>query len=356
MNEQKFPFEPKRFEEKGCADGEFPVAAVGLEHGHIYLLCDKLKAAGATIAAVWDEDEEKVRSFQKYFPEARKSHSLEEILEDEKIKMVVSAAIPSERMELGLKVLDHDKDYFTDKPGFVSLEQLELARKKVAEMGKIWEICYSDRVANESAIFAGQIIEQGGIGKVIQVIGLGPHRLDAQSRPDWFFRKNQSGGILTDLASHLIEQFLYFTESKDAKVVHAFTGNFSHPQFPELEDFGEANLVADSGARFYCRVDWFTPNGLRTWGDGRTFILGADGYIELRKYIDVAKSSAEDHLFLVNQDGEFYYNATGKVGFPYFADLIRRSLHKIEDVDHQDHIFKTAELSLKAQELADGEI
>ncbi len=345
-------YAPKAFVQQVCQKGEFPIAAIGLEHGHIYGMCQGLEAAGATVVKVYDEDPKKIEQFKKQFPAAEPASSEQAILEDRSIKLVATAHIPSERGPLGLRVLDHDKDFFTDKAPFTTLAQLEAARKKVKETGKIWAVCYSERVQNESAVFAGQLIEQGAIGRVIQVIGLGPHRLNAASRPAWFFIKEKYGGIICDIGSHQVEQFLFYAGAKDARVVSSHVANFNHPQYPELEDFGEVNLVADNGATNYFRVDWFTPDGLRTWGDGRTFILGTDGYIEMRKYIDVARSQDGDHLFLVNGEGETHFALKGKVGFPYFGQLILDCLNRTENAMPQEHTFKAAELCLIAQEKA----
>lgn len=345
-------YAPKAFVQQVCEKGDFPIAAIGLEHGHIYGMCQGLEAAGATVVKVYDGDPKKIEQFKKLFPDAKLASTEQEILEDKSIKMVATAHIPSERGPLGLRVLDHDKDFFTDKAPFTTLAQLEAARKKVQETGKIWAVCYSERVQNESAVFAGQLIEQGAIGRVLQVIGLGPHRLNAPTRPAWFFIKEKYGGIICDIGSHQAEQFLYYTGAKDAKVASSHVANYHHPQYPELEDFGEVNMVANNGATNYFRVDWFTPDGLRTWGDGRTFILGTDGYIEMRKYIDVARSEDGDQLFLVNGAGETHFALKGKVGFPYFGQLILDCLNRTETAMPQEHAFKAAELSLLAQEKA----
>ncbi len=238
------------------------------------------------------------------------------------------------------------------KEHFLSLEQALQIDSFEKATGKIWAVCYSERVQNESAIFAGQLIEQGAIGRVIQVIGLGPHRLNAPSRPDWFFIKEKYGGIICDIGSHQVEQFLFYAGAKDAKVASSHVANYNHPQYPELEDFGEVNLVADNGATNYFRVDWFTPDGLRTWGDGRTFILGTEGYIEMRKYIDVARSQDGDQLFLVNGEEEKHFSLKGKVGFPYFGQLVLDCLNRTENAMSQEHTFKAAELCLIAQEKA----
>jgi predicted dehydrogenase len=226
---------------------------------------------------------------------------------------------------------------------------LEAAKQAVLRTGRKYAVYYSERLHVESAVFAGQLVQDGAIGRVVQVLGLGPHRLSAPSRPAWFFEKEKYGGILCDIGSHQIEQFLYFAGCKDAQVLSSKVGNYNSKEYPELEDFGDATLLGDNGATNYFRVDWLTPSGLGTWGDGRTIILGTDGYIELRKYIDVARDPQGNHLYLVNGEGERHLELSGKVGYPYFGELILDCLNLTEKAMTQDHTFKAAELCLRAQ-------
>jgi predicted dehydrogenase len=342
-------YAPEGAPRKVVEPGEFTFAAIGLDHGHIYGMTNGLLEAGATLKWVYDPDPRKVEAFMRRYPQVKAARSEQEVMQDPEVKLIAGAAVPSERCALGLRAMDHGKDYFTDKAPFTTLEQLEAARKKTAETGLKYAVYYSERLHVESAIYAGQLVQQGAIGRVLQVLGLGPHRLNAPSRPKWFFEKKYYGGILCDIGSHQIEQFLFYSGAKDAKVLHSKVANYHHPQYPELEDFGDATLVADNGATNYFRVDWFTPDGLGTWGDGRTIILGTDGYIELRKYIDVGRDRSSDHVFLVNGDGEFYIDAKGKTGFPYFGQLILDCLERTERAMTQEHAFKAAELCLLAQ-------
>ncbi len=330
--------------------GEFVFAAVALDHGHIYGMCNGLTEAGATLKWVYDPDPEKVRKFCEAFPQAKPAVSEEEILKDPEVKLVAGAAVTSERCALGLRVMAAGKDYFTDKAPLTTLEQLEAAKEMAEKTGRKYMVYYSERIHSEAAVYAGQLIEQGAIGKVIQVLGMGPHRLNEDSRPEWFFEKEKYGGILCDIGSHQIEQFLFYTGAKDAEVVRSQVGNYNNPKHPELEDFGDAMLVGDNGATQYFRVDWLTPDGLRTWGDGRTFILGTDGYMELRKYINVGTETEEgNHVFLVNGDGEFHYEVTGQVGYPFFGQLILDCINRTENAMTQEHAFKAAELCVKAE-------
>ena len=288
-----------------------------------------------------------MNKFCRMYPEVIPVKNLEQILYDSSVKLIAGAAVPSLRADLGMMVMDASKDYFTDKAPFTTLEQLAKANYKVKQTGRKYAVYYG-RPCTESTIFAGQLVKDGVIGRVIQVIGLGPHRLNAASRPEWFFEKEKYGGILCDIGSHQTEQFLYFADLKDANVVRSQVANYAHPQYPELEDFGDAMLVGDNGATNYFRVDWFTPDGLSTWGDGRMLILGTKGYIEIRKYVDIARDS-QAGVYLVNEDGEKYFMVDGQIGYPYFGELILDCLNRTENAMTQEHAFKAAELCLKAQ-------
>lgn len=330
--------------------GKFVFAATGLYHGHIYGMCNGLIEAGGILKTYYDPNPVYMENFAKNFPHVRPASGEEEILQDPEIRLVAGAAKTSDRCALGLRVMAAGKDYFTDKAPLTTLEQLAQAREMVKKTGRKYAVYYSERIHVESAVFAGQLVEQGAIGRVVQVIGFGPHRLGAAGRPDWFFIKKYYGGILCDIGSHNVEQILYYTGAKDGAVVRSQIANYNHPQYPELDDFGDAQIVLDNNATGYFRVDWFTPDGLQMWGDGRLFILGTEGFIEQRKYMNLGfKGSGGGHVFLANGKEETYYHVEGKVGYPYFGQLILDCLNRTEYAMTQEHAFKAAELSLIAQ-------
>ncbi len=329
--------------------GEFVFAAAHLDHGHIYGMCNGLLEAGADLKWVYDPDPKKVEAFRAKYPQAGVARSLDEILAESAVTLVAAAAVPCDRGPLGCRVMAAGKDYFTDKTPFTSLSQLDLAKAAVARTGRKYMVYFSERLHVESAMHATDLVAGGAIGRVIQVIGLGPHRLGKAGRPAWFFEKASYGGILCDIGSHQFEQFLTYTGATDATVTQAAVGNYANPDKPEFEDFGEASLLGDNGSSNYIRVDWFTPDGLGTWGDGRTVILGTKGYIELRKYIDVGREKTSDHVYLVDEKGEQHLNVAGQVGFRFFGQLILDCLNRTEKAMTQAHAFKAAELCLRAQ-------
>lgn len=345
-------YAPKGKVNRVVDEGEFTFAVAALDHGHINGMTNGLLEAGATLKWVYDPDSDKVSEYTEQFPQAKVAESIEQILNDPEIKLVAAAAIPNVRSALGNRVMKAGKDYFTDKTAFTTMEQLEETKKVVEETGQKFWVYFSERLHVEGAVFAGQLIEDGIIGDVVQITGFGPHRLNKESRPDWFFNKEQYGGILCDIGSHQIEQFLTFSGNKDAKVLHSKVGNYANPDKPELEDYGDATLVGENGATFIFKVDWFSPDGLSTWGDGRMFITGTKGTIEVRKYVDVAREETGDHIYLVTEEGEKHYSVNGEVGFPFFGEMIKDCLNRTENAMTQAHIFKAQELCIRAQEEA----
>ena len=329
--------------------GEFVFAATSLDHGHINGMCNGLTEAGATLKWVFDPDPKKAAPLLKKFPNAKAARNLDEILDDKDVRLVAAAAVPNLRGPLGCRVMQAGKDYFTDKTPFTELEQLADARRVAADTKRKFMVYFSERLHTESGMHATDLIKQGAIGKVIHVLGLGPHRLNKSARPAWFFKRKEYGGILCDIGSHQFEQFLTYSGAVDATVTDASVGNYANPDYPELEDFGQATLVGDNGTSNYIRVDWFTPDGLRTWGDGRIFIICTKGTLELRKYLDLARDGATDHVYLVNEKGEQHIPVAGQVGFRFFGELILDSLNRTETAMTQAHAFKAAELCLKAQ-------
>jgi predicted dehydrogenase len=342
-------YAPKGQAKAVCGPGEFRFGAIGLDHGHIYGQCNGLIEAGGELVWVFDPDPKKMEPFCQTYPGAKPARSEQEILDDQTLKLVTSACVPCERGPLGLRAMAHGKDYFTDKPPFTALDQLQDARRKVVQTERIFAVYYAERLHVEAAVYADQLIRDGAIGRVVQVIGLGPHRLNAPSRPAWFWDPQQYGGILVDIGSHQIEQFLHYAGAQNATVLHSKVANYHCPEHPAFQDFGDATFVADNGATFYFRVDWFTPQGLGAWGDGRTVILGTDGYIELRKYLDVARDREGDHVYLVDHRGEQHIPVHGRVGFPFFGQLILDCLNRTDKAMTQRHTFLAIDLALQAQ-------
>jgi predicted dehydrogenase len=323
-------------------------AAVGLNHGHIYAMVDMLQNAGAQLAAFYSREPELAKPFAEKYSDAKQAADVAAILEDPSIQLIVSAAIPFERAALACDAMRHGKDVLMDKPGATTLDQLAELRRVQSDTGRIYSICYAERLDQRATVAGEKMVHAGAIGKVVQTLGLGPHRPVLHTRPPWFFEREKYGGILTDIGSHQCDQFLAFTQSDSARIVASQVGNMQHPQHPELEDFGDATFVGSSGAAGYIRVDWFTPDGLPTWGDARLIVIGTEGTMEIRKYVDLAGRHGGDHLFLVDKKGMQYIDCSNEP-LPYAGNLLADIRNRTETAMTQRHCFAAMELALQAE-------
>ncbi|MBC8026634.1 MAG: Gfo/Idh/MocA family oxidoreductase [Steroidobacteraceae bacterium] len=326
-------------------------AVIGMDHAHIFSMTAAVKRGGGELVSMYATDLKQLENFRKQFGDVKLASGEDEILNDKSVQLILSASIPDLRAPLAVRAMKAGKDVLVDKPGITTLEQLAAVRKAVKATNKKFAVMYSERLEVRAAVHAGDLVKQGAIGKVIQTINLGPHRMNIPSRPEWFFDKARYGGILTDIGSHQADQFLFYTNSTTAKVVASQTGNLLYPQYPKFEDFGDM-MVTGNGGTGYIRVDWYTPDGLPTWGDGRLFILGTEGYIELRKYVNVATDmKGGNHLYIVDKKQARYIDCKD-VDLPFGPQFVADIVDRTETAQNQAQALLAAELVLKAQKNA----
>ncbi len=334
-------------------------AVCGMSHDHIYGMIGAVIHGGGEMVAAWGGEEDKLASFTKRFPNVKIVKTQDEIIEDPSIQLVLSSQIASARAPIGVRVMRHGKDYLADKPGITTLEQLAEVRKTIAETKRIYGIMYSERLEVKAAVYAGELVKQGAIGKVIQTINIAPHQIvqghgdaggGSGGRPEWFWNPEQYGGILCDIGSHQVDQFLFYTGCTEAEVVASQIANVRHPKRPKFQDFGDMMLRGNKGFG-YVRLDWFTPDGLGTWGDGRLFLLGTDGYIEIRKYANVAVSKQGNNLFIVDNKQARYIDCNN-MPLPFGAQLVSDIVNRTHTAQDQAQCLLAAELVIKAQRAA----
>jgi len=327
------------------------IGVIGIDHRHIYGMLAGMLATGASCRGWWtDGTPPTLDGFLKRFPDVPRCQDMEAILDDPSIELVLIAAVPCDRADIAIRCMERGKDVMLDKPGCTTLDDLARVSAAVGQTGRIWSVDFSERFEVPAVIKAQELIGAGAIGRVVQTIGIGPHRLNRALRAGWFFDDARYGGILTDLASHQIDQFLVFTGSADAEIVAASVGNFANPGDPGLQDFGEI-LLRSQDAQGYVRIDWYTPDALPNWGDGRFFILGTEGYIELRKYVDVSGRDGTDHLFLVNKTRSEYIDCAN-IPLTYFEALAYDVRHRTATAMTFAHAAKVTQLAITAQRMA----
>lgn len=334
-------------------DNGVKLGVLGIDHGHIFNMLGNMLAEGCRCESWWSEDGAVTQSdFERDFPDLTRVPDRRTILDDAEIGMILISAVPQDRAELAIEAMRSGKDVMVDKPGCTTLEQLSELRQTVAETGRIWSVNFSERFEVPAVVKAEELVASGAIGRVKQTLGMGPHQQGLDNRPPWYFKRQRFGGILCDIGSHQIDQFLFFTGSDEVQISHALVENTTRPEHPEFQDYGEVVLTGDRG-HGYIRVDWFTPDALGVWGDGRLTILGDEGYIELRKYIDIAREPSANHLYLVNGDRVEHIDCND-VALTYSKRLIQDIHHRTETAVSQAHTFKTMELAIKAQMMAES--
>jgi predicted dehydrogenase len=335
-------------------------AAIGLDHAHIFGQIEGLLGQGCELVGLASDDRSAAvaRGVRDHWPDVAWSDDPEALLSDPSIDVVVTAAVPDRRAAIAVAALRNGKDVVADKPGCVTLDELADLEKAVAESGRFWSVTFSERFEVRCAVKAGELVRAGRIGKVVQTLGLGPHRegdrahlAGGDGRPEWFYDRERTGGIITDIGSHQIDQFLFYTGSDTAEIVSSTVANYTHPDAPHMQDFGETSLRSEA-AHGYVRVDWYTPQGLPTWGDGRLVILGTEGYIELRKYVDIEGRPGKDHLFVADATGTEYIDCSD-VELHYYPDLVHDVVQRTETACPQQHTFEVMRLAITAQQNAD---
>lgn len=327
------------------------VAVIGIDHRHAFSMLSGMQDAGCDAVAWWtDGSPVPLGDFIARFPDVPRVDDVRTILDDPTIDMVLLSGIPRDRCALAIAAMEAGKHVMTDKPGCVSLAELDQIRDAVARTGRIWSVNYGEHFEIPCVLKAGDLIAQGAIGRVVQTIGLGPHRINKPSRRPWFYERSGHGGILADIGSHQIDQFMFFTGAKTAEIVSATIANYANPETPGLEDFGEILLRSDR-AHGYIRLDWYTPDALPAHGDGRLTILGTEGFIELRKYVDVAGRPGTDHLFLTNGTRCEHIDCSA-VPLTYFERLCDDIENHTETAMTQAHSFEVMRLALTAEAMA----
>ena len=321
-------------------------AAIGLDHRHIYDLTQDLLNEGAECVGYNPDttDFRVLAGFQKRFPHVPAAETAR-LLDDRSIDFVVIAARPCDRADLAVAAMRRGKDVMVDKPGITTVEQLAAVERAVAETGRIWSICLG-RLGSPVVQEALRIVRSGEIGRLVHTSALLPHRLNRALRPSWFFDRPAYGGIINDIGVHAIDQFLAFADASDAEIVLSSIGAFG--TLPEgFEDFAELVLVTPS-VRGYVRLDWFTPDGLPTWGDGRFFVVGTEGTLELRKNLDIEGRAGADHLFVANRTTTRYVDCSG-MPVTYYRDFLRDIAERTETAMSQHQTFAVCRLALRAQ-------
>lgn len=334
--------------------GAVRFTVVGIEHLHVFELVQGLLDAGAVDVGHAAEPGP-LRDLYEGWRTESPQLTTEEALTGGDVDLVVLAGVPSERAAHAISALDAERSVLSDKPGVTTLDQLTDVISAEMYGAQRWWVLFSERFGNRSVTEAVARARSGAIGRIVDVVGLGPHTLAADSRPDWFWSPERSGGILGDIATHQIDQFCAIVDPACATEIHvtaSSVGNVACSDHPEMEDIGRFSLEG-GGATGNHRVDYLTAAGLGTWGDCRLMITGTDGTLEVRANIDPAGADGGEHLIQVDASGTTRIDTSGVE-----IDWAQRLLADLADGGDRlmpaAHVHRVCRLALIAQHEATG--
>jgi predicted dehydrogenase len=325
-------------------------AAIGLDHRHVYDLTAGLLAAGAVCVGHGPEttDPRVLAGFRKRFPDVP-AVARERLLDDPAIDFVVLCAVPRDRAGIAIEAMRRGKDVMVDKPGVTTLGQLADVEAAVRETGRVWSICLG-RLTSPAVQAALAVARSGDLGRLVSLTSLAPHRLNRALRPDWFFDRDAYGGIINDIGVHSIDQFLAFADVSDATIAASMIGCFGTAP-PGFEDFAEITLRSGTMTGTM-RLDWFTPDGLPDWGDGRLFLVGTEGTLELRKNLDIEGRAGGDHMFVSTRQRTFYQDCSA-LPVTYYRDFLADVADRTGRMMDRGRLFAVCRLALRCQATAE---
>jgi len=327
------------------------IALVGADHNHLYEIIDRLVKAGAEAVAHTAEGQF-VEHYSRW-QTGSAERSFDDILADDSIDLIVTAAIPNRRASIALAAIEAGKHVISDKPGLTTMDQLDALRSAVADRpGRPWTVLFTERFENRAINEAVRLAQSGAVGTVVHVVGAGPHTMWAERRPDWFWDPEATGGILVDVGSHQVDQFMSITGAvaADVSIVSSMVGNVASAEHPDMQDIGSMTLAAGVVVGDH-RLDYLTARGLGTWGDCRLMIVGTEGAIEARANVDIAGYEGSEHLIVVDAEGTRRVDISGVV-----VDWAELALADVADDGEQlmtqQHAIDVTDVCLRARAAA----
>ncbi len=331
------------------------IGVIGIEHLHVFELVDGLVDAGARAARHAAAGDSLVDLYGTWQPDSVPG-TVEEVLADPHVDVVVLAGVPADRADVAVAALHAGKDVLSAKPAATTRAQLDAVATAVTDTGRRWWVLFSERFANPAVLRAVQLARSGAVGDVVHVETAAPHRLNPDERPQWFFDGERSGGIIVDLGTHQVDQFLAATGAEPAEVAVLSSAvgsvrDWGDASLAGFQDIGELVLSAP-GVRGHHRVDFLEPDGFPTWGDTRLVITGTDGRLEVRIAVGEDGQHEPAAVWVTDHRGVHRDDEVGPT--TWASDLLADRADGGERFMSSDHPFAVTSLVLIAEQGAAG--
>ncbi|AJY75158.1 Gfo/Idh/MocA family protein [Paenibacillus beijingensis] len=320
---------------------------IGCQHAHIGIFIGEMLELGYSCAGIYEEENhELARSFADKFG-IPVVNDKEQLLSDS-VEIVGCASINDEKIGVIEMCESRGKHIMLDKPAVTSAEGLERL-KAVIGRGRIQVGMLLTERFHPAIYTLKQQIKQGVLGDIVTIGMRKPHRLDAAKRPAWFFSKRQSGGILIDLLVHDFDLLRWLT-GKEIDTAEGVVGKTILPEHPSFYNTVSLQVVMQEGVVAQLYADWHTPQKSWTWGDGRIFVTGTEGFAELRLSGDPFVSEDALMLQITNREAPAIVPLV-QPPCSITADFIRR-IQGFDSILTHDDIVKTSEAAVAADQRA----
>lgn len=305
---------------------------IGCEHEHISIFIEEMLELGHECAGIYEAENKALLESvaEKYnLPIAEDK----EMLLSNNVDMVGSSAINNQKIDIIELCEERGKHIMVDKPAVTNREDYKRLQA-VIDRGQIEVgMLLTERYRPAFSTLKRYIDEQR-LGKIINIGIRKPHKLKPSTRPAWHFSKEQGGGIVIDLFVHDFDLLRWLTGDE----IRGFDGMVTKNMLPEYPTFYDAAAVQvllkdNTIAQLY--ADWHTPEASKTYGDGRIFVVGTEGYAELRLSGDPLITD-ETLMLFVTHEKEYERVELDTLQATISEDFLQRIEGKQAGITHQD--------------------
>lgn len=325
------------------------LAIAGLDHFHIHgFLKEALAIKETELVGLYDSVPEVLKKSVETY-EVKGYDNLEEMLDKSGADVIVTASVNNEKADIIVKSLERGFPVIADKPLVTTTDDYFRVKHVYEKIKNAKLYMMLTERFNPPVYTAKKYIEEGKIGKIVNMISIRPHKLNYETRPSWFFKKDLYGGLMNDLGVHDMDIFRWFADCEIVKIQSCFQGNIGYPELAEFSDHSEASVLMADDSTAYVRLDWLTPKAYPTHGDCRFIVIGTTGQLEIFTY--------DNKVIFFNDDTPPQEIQTESRPFTLTEDIYAN----IKDPNHKmvistEDVFKSTWAALKAQEVADADL
>lgn len=322
-------------------------AIIGCQHLHIQEFVEEMLKMGHCCKGIYEESNVRLRKKISDKFNLPVFHSIEDVL-NERLDIVGSASVNKEKIEVIERCEKLGIHVMVDKP-IIHSEETFTRLKKVLSRGSIQVGMMLTERFQPHFMELKRMIDNDMFGKITHLSLRKPHKLSKDFREEWFFKKEQSGGIIMDLCIHDFDLIRWLTQKEVTSISGYMSKNILF-EYPDFFDLVQLQVLLDEEIPVQLYADWHTPSASWTWGDGRVFITGTKGCAELRLQGDPYISS-DPLLIYTSHEQQTRIIDLPNISTNISEDFVSRLKGEPHFITHKDILMATL-ATLKADRCA----